>query len=309
MSTPGAAATIPGATLFRHGKVREVYEAGAGRLVMVASDRLSAFDVVLPTPIPDKGKVLTQLSSFWFARTADLVPNHIVETDVARFPAPFRDHPELAGRAVLVKRCERINFECVARGYLSGSAWSEYRADGTVAGERLPRGLEESARLDEPMFTPATKAITGHDENISRAQLAAAIGRDLAKRLEEVTIALYRHAHAYALGRGLILADTKFEFGLDGDTLTLIDEALTPDSSRYWDSRTYRPGAGAGAGAGAPEERSSPPSYDKQFVRDFLTASGWDREPPGPALPPDVVSGTTERYRECYRLLTGAELA
>jgi len=309
MSTPGAAATIPGATLFRHGKVREVYEAGAGRLVMVASDRLSAFDVVLPTPIPDKGKVLTQLSSFWFARTADLVPNHIVETDVARFPAPFRDHPELAGRAVLVKRCERIDFECVARGYLSGSAWSEYRADGTVAGVRLPRGLEESARLDEPMFTPATKAITGHDENISRAQLAAAIGRDLAKRLEEATIALYRHAHAYALGRGLILADTKFEFGLDGDTLTLIDEALTPDSSRYWDSRTYRPGAGAGAGAGAPEERSSPPSYDKQFVRDFLTASGWDREPPGPALPPDVVSGTTERYRECYRLLTGAELA
>ena len=309
MSTPGAAATIPDATLFRHGKVREVYEAGAGRLVMVASDRLSAFDVVLPTPIPDKGKVLTQLSSFWFARTADLVPNHIVETDVARFPAPFRDHPELAGRAVLVKRCERIDFECVARGYLSGSAWSEYRADGTVAGVRLPRGLEESARLDEPMFTPATKAITGHDENISRAQLAAAIGRDLAKRLEEVTIALYRHAHAYALGRGLILADTKFEFGLDGDTLTLIDEALTPDSSRYWDSRTYRPGAGAGAGAGAPEERSSPPSYDKQFVRDFLTASGWDREPPGPALPPDVVSGTTERYRECYRLLTGAELA
>ena len=294
MSSPGAA-SIPGATLFRHGKVREVYEAGAGRLVMVASDRLSAFDVVLPTPIPDKGKVLTQMSSFWFGKTTQLVPNHLVATDVADFPVPFRKHHELSGRAVLVKRCERIDFECVARGYLSGSAWSEYCVDGTVAGERLPRGLEESARLDEPMFTPATKAITGHDENISRAQLAAAIGRDLAGRLEEATIALYRYAHAYALGRGLILADTKFEFGLDGETLTLIDEALTPDSSRYWDAAAYRPG-------------TTPPSYDKQFVRDFLIASGWDREPPGPALPADVVSGTTERYRECYEKLVGHPL-
>jgi len=296
MTKPQASPTIPGATLFRHGKVREVYEAGEGKLVIVASDRLSAFDVVLPTPIPDKGKVLTQLSSFWFEKTAHLVPNHLIATDVADFPAPFRDHPELGGRAVLVKRCERIDFECVARGYVSGSAWSEYRADGTVAGERLPRGLEESARLDEPMFTPATKAITGHDENISRAQLAAALGRPLAKRLEEATIALYRYAHAYALGRGLILADTKFEFGLDADgTLVLIDEALTPDSSRYWDARTYRPGG-------------TPPSYDKQFVRDFLIAQGWDREPPGPALPPDVVSGTIDRYRECYELLSGSTL-
>lgn len=293
---PAAAKTIPGATLFRHGKVREVYEAGTGRLVIVASDRLSAFDVVLPTPIPDKGKVLTQLSSFWFEKTAHLIPNHLLSSRVADFPAPFRDHPELAGRAVLVKRCERVDFECVARGYLSGSAWVEYRTNGTVAGERLPRGLEESARLDEPIFTPATKAITGHDENISRAQLAAAVGRDLAKRLEEATISLYRYAHAYALGRGLILADTKFEFGLDGDTLTLIDEALTPDSSRYWDARTYRPGG-------------TPPSYDKQFVRDFLIASGWDREPPGPALPPEVLRGTVERYRGCYELLSGRELA
>jgi len=183
----------------------------------------------------------------------------------------------------------------VARGYISGSAWAEYRKDGTVAGERLPRGLEESARLEDPIFTPATKADTGHDENISRAQLAATVGRDLAKRLEDVTIALYRYAHAYALGRGLILADTKFEFGMAGDELVLIDEALTPDSSRYWDSALYRPGG-------------SPPSFDKQFVRDFLLAKGWDREPPGPALPEDVVQGTTERYRQAYERITGRAL-
>ena len=288
-------AAIPNATLFRHGKVREVYEAGPDRLVMVASDRLSAFDVVLPTPIPDKGRVLTQLSSFWFGRTAKIVPNHLIETELAKLPAPFRDHPELAGRSVLVRRAERVDFECVARGYLAGSGWAEYRKEGTVAGERLPRGLEESARLDDPIFTPATKAITGHDENISRAQLAAIVGRDLAKQLEDVTIALYRHAHAYALGRGLILADTKFEFGLVDGKLTLIDEALTPDSSRYWDAATYRPGG-------------APPSYDKQFVRDHLDATGWRHEPPGPELPPDVVRGTSERYRECYRKLTGKTL-
>ena len=298
MSAPrkaGPSNRIPGATLYRSGKVREVYEAGPDRpeqLVLIASDRLSAFDVVLPTPIPDKGRVLTQLSNFWFGRTAGIVPNHLLETDLAKLPAPFRDHAELAGRAVLVRRAERVDFECVARGYLAGSGWAEYRKDGTVAGERLPRGLEESARLDDPIFTPATKAITGHDENISRAQLAAALGRDLARQLEEVTIALYRHAHAYALGRGLILADTKFEFGLIDGQLVLIDEALTPDSSRYWDAATYRPG-------------TAPPSYDKQFVRDFLIASGWDREPPGPALPPEVVTGTTARYRDCFEKLVG----
>ena len=286
---------IPNAKLFRHGKVREVYEAGPDQLVMVASDRLSAFDVVLPTPIPDKGRVLTQLSSFWFGRTAKIVPNHLLETELAKLPAPFRDHPELAGRSVLVRRAERVDFECVARGYLAGSGWAEDRKEGTVAGERLPRGLEESARLEDPIFTPATKAITGHDENISRAQLAAIVGRDLAKQLEDVTIALYRHAHAYALGKGLILADTKFEFGLVDGKLTLIDEALTPDSSRYWDAATYRPGG-------------APPSYDKQFVRDHLDATGWRHEPPGPELPPDVVRGTSERYRECYRKLTGKPL-
>ena len=286
---------VPGAVLFREGKVREVYEAGTDRLVIVASDRLSAFDVVLPTPIPDKGRVLTQLSNFWFEQTKHVVPNHLVETELAKFPEPFRSQRDLAGRSVLVRRCERVDIECVARGYISGSAWSEYKKDGTVAGERLPRGLEESARLEEPIFTPATKAVTGHDENISRAQLAALVGRDLAKRLEEVTLALYRFAHAYALGQGVVLADTKFEFGFAGEQLTLIDEALTPDSSRYWDTALYRPGG-------------SPPSFDKQFVRDHLIASGWDREPPGPALPDDVVRGTSERYREAYRKITGRAL-
>ena len=290
------ASPIPGATLFRHGKVREVYEAGPDRLVMVASDRLSAFDVVLPTAIPDKGRVLTQLSNFWFGRTRGIVPNHLLETDLAAFPAPFSGHEMLAGRAVLVRRAERIDYECVARGYLAGSGWAEYRQRGTVAGERLPAGLEESARLDRPIFTPATKAASGHDENISRAQLAQALGTDLATRLEDVTLALYAHAHAYALERGLILADTKFEFGLRDGELILIDEALTPDSSRYWDAATYRPG-------------TAPPSYDKQFVRDHLTAQGWDREPPGPELPADVVRGTRERYLACYRRLTGTDLA
>ena len=288
---------VPGAVLFRRGKVRDVYEVGADRLVIVASDRLSAYDVVLPTPIPDKGRILTQLSNFWFERTAHIVPHHLIETDGARLPAAFAQIGELHGRSVLVKRCERIDIECVARGYLSGSAWAEYRRDGTVANEPLPSGLRDSEKLPDPIFTPATKAITGHDENISRAQLAAMIGGDLAKRLEETTLALYRYAHAYALGKGLILADTKFEFGFDdAGALTLIDEALTPDSSRYWDASRWRAG-------------ETPPSYDKQFVRDFLTAQGWNREPPAPVLPDAVVHGTAERYRECYRRLAGRDLA
>ncbi len=286
---------IPGAKLFRRGKVREVYEAGKGKLVMVASDRLSAFDVVVPTPIPQKGRVLTQLSSFWSDKTARIVPNHLLETDLARFPEPFRSHRELDGRAVLVRFCERVDIECVARGYISGSAWAEYRRDGTVAGERMPRGLEESERLPEPIFTPATKAMTGHDANISRAQLAALVGSELARELERVTIALYRAAHAYALGRGLILADTKFEFGMGDGKLTLIDEALTPDSSRYWDAAKYKPGG-------------TPPSYDKQYVRDFVVKSGWNKEPPAPELPTEVVEFTSQRYRECYEMLTGQAL-
>jgi phosphoribosylaminoimidazole-succinocarboxamide synthase len=285
---------VPGATLFRRGKVRDVYEAGGDRLVIVASDRLSTFDVVLPTPIPDKGRVLTELSSFWFDRTERVVPNHLVSTNIDDMPPVFREVPELEGRAVLVKRCERIDVECVARGYISGSAWTEYKALGTVASETLPKDLQESQRLDEPIFTPATKAESGHDVNISRAQLSSLVGSELADLLETTTLELYGKAHAYALGRGLILADTKFEFGFYDGKLTLIDEALTPDSSRYWDAAAYRPG-------------SSPASYDKQYVRDFLVKSGWNKEPPGPALPLEVVQGTSQRYRECYEKLTGEE--
>jgi phosphoribosylaminoimidazole-succinocarboxamide synthase len=285
---------VPGATLFRRGKVRDVYDAGGDRLVIVASDRLSAYDVVLPTPIPDKGRVLTELSSFWFDRTERVVPNHLVSNNIDDMPAVFREVPELEGRAVLVKRCERIDVECVARGYISGSAWTEYKALGTVASETLPKDLQESQRLEEPIFTPATKAESGHDVNISRAQLSSLVGSELADLLETTTLELYGKAHAYALGRGLILADTKFEFGFYDGKLTLIDEALTPDSSRYWDAAAYRPG-------------SSPASYDKQYVRDFLVKSGWNKEPPGPALPPDVVQGTSQRYRECYGKLTGEE--
>jgi len=287
---------VKGARLWRRGKVRDVYEAGGDRLVMVASDRLSAFDVVFPTPIPDKGRVLTQLSTFWFKRLAKIVPNHLITSDPRKFPPAFREANELRGRAVLVKRCERIDVECVARGYISGSAWTEYKALGTVASEKLPVGLIESERLPEPIFTPATKELTGHDQNISRAQLAATVGSDMAKQLERVTLELYRAAHEYALSKGLILADTKFEFGVSDGNIVLIDEALTPDSSRYWDAALYKPG-------------TTPASYDKQFVRDFVTTSGWNKEPPAPALPADVVAGTTRRYREAYEKLTGETLS
>ena len=283
---------IPGATLFREGKVREVYEAGPDKLLIVASDRLSAFDVVLPTPIPDKGAILTQLSNFWFDKTKHIVPNHIVATNRQQFPQPFKDRKELDGRAVLVKRAERIDYECVARGYISGSAWAEYKQSGTYAGEKLPAGLVESQKFPDPIFTPATKAATGHEENISRTDLANRIGKDLAKQLEDATLALYRFAHGYALGRGIILADTKFEFGTVDGKLVVIDEALTPDSSRYWDAAQYRPG-------------SSPASYDKQYVRDYLKTLKWDQTPPGPELPANVVQGTTTRYRESYEKITG----
>jgi phosphoribosylaminoimidazole-succinocarboxamide synthase len=263
---------------------------------MVASDRLSAFDVVFPTPIPDKGRILTQLSTFWFNKLAKIVPNHLITSDQRKFPPAFREAKELKGRAVLVKRCERIDVECVARGYISGSAWTEYKALGTVASEKLQPGLIESERLREPIFTPATKELTGHDQNISRAQLAASVGTDLAKQLERVTLDLYNAAHEYALTKGLILADTKFEFGMSDGKLVLIDEALTPDSSRYWDAAAYKPGG-------------TPASYDKQYVRDFVTKSGWNKEPPAPALPDDVVAGTTRRYREAYEKLTGETLS
>jgi phosphoribosylaminoimidazole-succinocarboxamide synthase len=282
----------PALPLFRHGKVREMYAVDDERLLMLASDRVSAFDVVMDEPIPGKGAVLTALSAFWFRETSDLVPNHFLSDRVEDLPASVRDvEASIAGRWLLVRRAERIDIECVVRGYLAGSAWSEYRRVGTVADEQLPDGLVESARLASPIFTPAIKAESGHDENISRAHLAALVGVELADSLEQLSIQLYEAGASHALDRGVILADTKFEFGLVDGKLILIDEALTPDSSRYWPADQYQPGG--------PQ-----PSFDKQFLRDFLDASGWNKEPPPPPLPSEVIDGTAMRYHEALRRLT-----
>jgi phosphoribosylaminoimidazole-succinocarboxamide synthase len=282
----------PALPLFRRGKVREMYAVDDERLLMVASDRVSAFDVVMDEPIPGKGAVLTALSAFWFRKTSDLVRNHLLSDRVEDLPASLRDvEASIAGRWLLVRRAERIDIECVVRGYLAGSAWSEYRRSGTVADERLPDGLAESARLAAPIFTPAIKAESGHDENISRAHLASLVGVELADSLEQLSLRLYEAGAAHALDRGVILADTKFEFGLVDGELILIDEALTPDSSRYWPADAYQPGG--------PQ-----PSFDKQFLRDFLDASGWNKEPPPPPLPREVIDGTAARYREALRRLT-----
>lgn len=275
------------------GKVRDIYDLGE-RLLIVATDRLSAFDVVMPTPIPDKGRVLTQLSLFWFQHLHDLIPHHVLSATA--FPPPFdvyRD--ELAGRSMVVRKTEPLPIECVVRGYLSGSGWKDYRGTGSICGIALPAGLRESDRLPEPIFTPATKATSGHDENISFAQAAALIGKELAERVRAVSLEIYRRAAAYAEPRGVILADTKFEFGLLNGELIWIDEALTPDSSRFWPAALYRPGG-------------AQPSFDKQFVRDYLESIRWPKTPPGPDLPERVVSATREKYREAYRLLTGSTL-
>jgi phosphoribosylaminoimidazole-succinocarboxamide synthase len=278
--------------LFRRGKVREMYAVGDDLLLMLASDRISAFDVVMHEPIPGKGAVLTALSKFWFVKTASLVSTHFVSDGIDDVPSEVRDFAEQnAGRWLLVRRAERIDIECVVRGFLSGSAWAEYQRNGTVAGEALPAGLKESARLEQPIFTPATKAESGHDQNISRAELRSLVGENLAQQLEAASLRLYEAAAAHAESRGLILADTKFEFGFIDAELTLIDELLTPDSSRYWPADQYAPGG--------PQ-----PSFDKQFLRDFLIRSGWNREPPPPPLPSDVIRGTAERYQEALRRLT-----
>lgn len=280
--------------LYRRGKVRDVYEAGR-RLLIVASDRISAFDHVLPTPVPDKGRVLTALSAFWFTRTRQIVPNHMITAEPGMITTTVPglggdDLPALIGRSMLVHRCERIDIECVVRGYLTGSAWEEYRRAGAVAGIPLPRGLRNGDPLPEPIFTPATKAASGHDENITAATVVDLLGAAVARDLEEISVRLYRFAAGHAARCGLILADTKFEFGrLDGQ-LVLIDEVLTPDSSRYWDAASY------------PE---SLVAFDKQFVRDYLNSLGWNREPPAPALPADVVEATQRRYLETHRRLTG----
>jgi len=286
---------VAGARLVSRGKVRDIYASGDDALLLVATDRISAFDCVLSPGIPGRGVILTRLSSFWFERFAERVPNHLLATELTDFPAPFRDHPELAGRSVLARRLEPIPIECVARGYITGSGWKEYRADGTVCGIRLPDGLQECEQLPEPIFTPATKATEGHDENISFDRMAGIVGGGLAEELRALTLELYGEAARYARERGILIADTKFEFGRDEDgRIVWMDEALTPDSSRFWPADSYQPGRGQ-------------PSFDKQYVRDWLSASGWSKEPPAPELPDEVVAGTLERYREAYRRLTGSE--
>ena len=275
------------------GKVRDIYDLG-DKLLIVATDRLSAFDVILPTPIPDKGRVLTQLSLFWFDLLKDVIPNHVISA--TEFPAPFdKFRDELAGRSMLVQKTNPLPIECVIRGYVSGSGWKDYLTTGKICGIALPNGLFESSRLPEPIFTPATKAISGHDENIPFEQAEKMIGKDLAERVRAVSLELYRRASAYAEPRGIIVADTKFEFGVLSDELIWIDEALTPDSSRFWPAAHYSPGG--------PQA-----SFDKQFVRDYLERMRWPKTPPGPELPPEVVDATREKYREAYRILTSREL-
>jgi phosphoribosylaminoimidazole-succinocarboxamide synthase len=284
---------FPGLHLRGRGKVRDIYDLG-DKLLIVATDRLSAFDVVLPTPIPDKGRVLTQLSVFWFERLAGVLPNHVIAS--RDFPGELAKYSAaLDGRAMLVRKTEPIPIECVVRGYIVGSGWKDYQKTQSICGIPLPAGLRESDRLPEPIFTPSTKATTGHDENISFEDAAKTIGRPLAERLRDVSLEIYRRAAEFASARGIIIADTKFEFGLLGDQLIWIDEALTPDSSRFWPASQYQPG-------------KPQPSFDKQYVRDYLERIGWNKQPPGPELPADVVAATRDKYREAYQRITGSAL-
>jgi phosphoribosylaminoimidazole-succinocarboxamide synthase len=286
---------LEGVPRHARGKVRDVYTVD-DRLLIVATDRISAFDYILPTGIPDKGRVLTQLSIFWFDFLCDVTPTHFLTADVDQYPAPlpgFRD--QLEGRSMLVKRAKMVEIECVARGYISGSGWKEYKQQGTVCGIKLPAGLKESDKLPEPIFTPATKAQTGHDENVSFEHVVGLIGEDLAGRLRDLTLEIYSRAARYAETKGIIIADTKFEFGFVGDQLVLGDEVLTPDSSRFWPAETYKPGGAQF-------------SFDKQFVRDYLESIRWNKQPPAPPLPEEVAAKTGEKYREAYRILTGRAL-
>lgn len=286
---------LPGIPLRARGKVRDIYEVG-DLLLLVTTDRISAFDYILPTGIPQKGEVLNRLSLFWFDFLRETVDNHVITDDVDEYPSalsPFAE--QLRGRSVLVKKAEMVQLECVARGYLSGSGWKEYKTSGSVCGIKLPEGLQESSRLPEPIFTPATKADTGHDINISFEQACAKFGQQLVSQLRDLTLTIYDRAAAYAETRGIIIADTKFEFGYMDGKLILADEVLTPDSSRFWPKDQYKPGG-------------AQPSYDKQFVRDHLEAIHWNKQPPAPVLPVDVAKRTSEKYREAYRLLTGQTL-
>jgi phosphoribosylaminoimidazole-succinocarboxamide synthase len=287
---------LPGIPKVGQGKVRELFEVD-GHLLMVATDRISAFDVILPNAIPHKGKVLTQLSAFWFERLEGMVDHHLVSVQVDEFPAPLQPfREELAGRSMLVRKCTPLPIECVVRGYLAGSGWAEYRQSETICGSRLPSGLVESAELPEPIFTPATKATNGHDENISFDRAAQIIGPERAEQVRDLSLRIYNRAREYALEKGIIICDTKFEFGMEGSRLLLIDEVLTPDSSRFWPADEFEPG-------------KSQPSFDKQFIRDFLETLDWDKAPPGPELPSSIVEATSQRYLEAYRLLTGKDLA
>ena len=289
--------TLDGLTLHRRGKVRDVYEVDGG-LLIVATDRISAFDYVLGSGIPDKGKVLTQLSAFWFERMGGLVPHHMIAIDPDAFPSAARRHADtLQGRTMFVRRTDPVPIECVARGYLSGSGWKEYQQSGSVCGVPLPPGLRESDRLPEPIFTPATKAESGHDVNISEEEAGRLVGRDLVARLKALTLEIYRRGAAHAESKGIIVADTKFEFGLAGDAneIVLIDEVLTPDSSRFWPRAQFEPGHGQ-------------PSFDKQFVRDYLEEIRWNKQPPVPSLPEEVIRRTRDKYVEAYRLLTDRDL-
>ena len=286
---------LPGVKLLSRGKVRDIYEVG-DELLIVATDRISAFDYILPTGIPRKGEVLTQLSLFWFDFLKNVVPTHIITADVETYPEPlpqFRD--QLARRSMLVTRCEMLPVECVARGYLAGSGWKDYQKTGAVCGVKLPPGLQESSRLPEPIFTPATKATSGHDVNVSFDEAAEMIGRDVAEKVRDLTLDIYSRAAEYARERGIIIADTKFEFGFVDGELVLADEVLTPDSSRFWPADEYEPGR--------PQR-----SFDKQYVRDYLESIHWDKKPPAPALPPEVARNTSEKYLEAYRRLSGREL-
>ena len=289
--------------VFLRGKVRDSYDLDS-HLLIIVTDRISAFDVVLPSGIPNKGHVLNRLSSFWFRKTADIIPNHMAEAvdDIhcidSYLPAnqKFTCPPYLRGRSMVVKKVKRIPVECVVRGYISGSAWAEYKEHGTVSGNAMPEGLLESQELEKPIFTPTTKADTGHDEPIGMEEIIKAIGRPMAEEMKEKSLALYEYGRAYAREHGIIIADTKFEFGIDNNRLILIDEALTPDSSRFWDAELYQPG-------------KSQPSFDKQPVRDWLVKSGWNKEPPGPELPDDIIEATSKRYMQAYEKITGRQLA
>ncbi len=287
---------FPDLQLHASGKVRDVYTLDADRLLFVATDRISAFDYVLATGIPHKGRVLTQISLFWFDFLKDIVPNHLITADVSHYPAELKKYEDqLTGRSMIVMRAEMFPVECVVRGYISGSAWKEYKATGAVSGIKLPAGLRESDQFPEPIFTPATKATTGHDENISFDQMVQVLGAETSEQLRDLTLKIYKRASEYARGRGIILADTKFEFGRTAKGITLADEVLTPDSSRFWPADKYKPG-------------SAQESYDKQYVRDYLEQIRWNKQPPAPALPQDVARKTSEKYLEAYQQLTGQKL-